>query len=291
MKSNLKRIYDLREQFDILNSPRYRFYVNPIYQVNKFITDFDADLNKNFINNLEDLKIKTENMTGCISDYDYVNNAIYSGSDIGDVYGLLHVASNDRSKKYTGVILDNNLGYGLNNGFTDLFTNDINNKKFSYLLEATIAKALLMINNNIVMHSYFTNNGEELREISNRVHELMKYMDSYHDTFIKLYSLYKEKFMKDYIFIKSKDAKNELKKINDNIYTLECSNFSNVYHVFDILIDIINSSNLDSDRKEDLFIRLRNEFKHMFSCEEYFYLSELSQEFNKNICVKRRKYE
>lgn len=291
MKSNLKKIYDLKDEFDILNRPRYRFYTNPIYQVNKFITDFDADLNENFINNLKDLKIKSEKIDDCISDYDYVNNTIYSSDEIVDVYGLLHVASNDRSKKYTGVILDNDLGYGLNNGFTDLFTNDINNKNFSYPLEATIAKALLMLDNNVVMHSYFTNSGEELKQISNRVHELMKYLDSYHDTFIKLISLYKERFIKDCMFLKSNDAKKELKKINDNIYTLECANFANVYHIFNILIDIIDSSNLDNDSKEDLFIRLRNEFKHMFIGEGFFYLRELSREFDKGLLVKKRSYE
>lgn len=287
MKSNLKKIYDAKEGFNILNSPSYYFTTNPIYQVNKFITSIDPNLNKNFIENLKDLKINYQKAGICKSDYEYVTNTIYSHDNISDVFGLLHVASNDKNKKYTGIITEyvngKEMGYGLNNGLTEVFTNQINKKSFAYPLEATIAKVLLILDPNTVTYSYFNNDGKKLLNMNKKMDILLTCLDCYHDNFVELLIAYNERFVRNYFKLKTNSQKQKSKLLEEKIHKIEINNFTNVYYVFDTLNTIIDSSNIEEEKKQDLYISLYNEFNAMFMSEEFRYLKELPLEFEKNI--------
>lgn len=293
MRSNLKRIYDAKDKIDILTKPSYRFMVNPIYQVNKFILEIDKKITKdniytNLINNIEDLDIVTISRKNYKSDYDYVTNTIYTSDSKSDIFGLLHVASNDRTKKYTGIITDDGIGCGLNNGLTEVFTNKINNKRFSYLLEAIIADVLLKLDFKIMSHSYFKNAGNDVMLISKNLKELMVDLDSYHNNQIELITLYRERFARGYTKIRNSTLTQELDAIDYEISRLERANYSNVCNIFNILIGIINNSNLKDSEKLDLFSKLNNIFNSIFNNEEFTYLSGSTLEFEKSIYSMKR---
>jgi len=289
MKSNLKQIYEERDSFDILNKSRYHFIPNPIYQVNNFVIGIDEKLNRNFLENLEDLKIKDETIKSIKSDYDYDTNTLYCKDSKSDVFGLLHVASNDKDKKYTGIITEDEVGYGLNNGITELFTNCINKKRFDFPFESTIAKALLMVDFDIMVYSYFNNAGNDLMMINNNIKNLMQLLDNYHDNYIKLMKLYNERFAKEFRKLKGSERTKELEKIREKIYSLESSNFTNVSNIFDILIELINNSFLENSDKQRLFFELNHEFNLLFEREKFCYLNGVSDSFNDFVYVKRKR--
>ena len=288
MKNTLKKIYDTREEFDILNKPTYHFMTNPFYQVNKYISNIDEGLTKNFRENLNDLKIELETNPLYKSSYDYTTNTLYCKNLKTDVFALLHMASNDKDKKYTGIISSGEIGYGLDNGLTEMFAVDINHENFIHPLEATIAKSLYMIDPKIVTFSYFTNDGNSLLLLNKNIKELMVNIDNYYNNYIKLIFLNKELFARKYRKLRSSNQNKELKELESEIYYLERINFENAYKSFKILINIINESKLSLEEKQDLFTRLYNEFDILFGDEQFSYLNELANEFKTNNYTKKR---
>lgn len=285
MKSNLKLIYDKKDKIDILNRQNYLLMPNPIYKVNKFINEINPNYTKNFINNLTDLKIEKESY--CDSYYIYDENILYCNNSKGDIFGLLHVASNDRNKKNTGIIVGNEVGFSLNNGLTEVYQNYIEDKKISYKLEAIIAEALLMLDFDLVTYSYFNNAGEMLNEFNEDINSLMNYLDDYHLKSFELINLYKEFFVKKLNKFKTRNALLQLDNLYEKIEKVENSNIENVYRVFYTLIRIINNSKVDEIRKQQIFIKLNYKFKTLFeSNEEFNYLKGLNTEFEKNIYLK-----
>jgi len=288
MISKLKKIYKHKDKFDIYNKANYFFTSNPIYKVNKFITNIDEKLTKNFKENLEDILIVNDYLGDSLTEYDHITNTLYCNRKDGDIFGLLHVASNDRTKPNSGIIIDNDIGYGINNGLTEVFKNDIEYNDFSYQLEATIAKTLLMIDSKLVTYSYFNNDGEALKRLSNSIKALMIYTDLYHNNNIKIMSLYNQKLTNNIERFKTLDRKKIIRVTNERICKLETENINNVSLIFGHLINIIKSINLEELEKQDLYIRLYNEFDEMFKEERYNYLNELTEEFDKHIYVKKR---
>lgn len=283
MTGNLKKIYDNKDKFDIYNEPSYRFRTNPIYQVNSFITGIDKDLTRNLKNNLEDLIVINDNSCGYISEYDYAINTLYCNKQEGDIFGLLQVASNDRTKKNIGIVIEGEIGYGLNNGLTEVFRNEMLYCPFAYPLEATVAKALLMIDKNLVTYSYFNNNGELLKNISENIKTLMDYIDRYHDNTISMLKLHRECFINKINILKTPEHTRRLKVLEKRIYQLQCETFGIVYYIFDNLTEIIKNSNLNEWQKQDLYVRLTNEFKYIFNTAENGYLYELTHEIKKYV--------
>ena len=275
MKSKLKKIYDARDYFDILNKPSYFLTPNPIYQVNNFIVDANKKMNGNFLSNLNDLNILSTNEPLCKVDYDYNTNTLYCNDRSADVYGLLHVASNNRRKQYTGIILNSDVGYGINNGLTETFTHNINGSKFSYPLEAVVAEVLLTIDSDLMYYSYFSNNGSLVMLLNNKVEELMRNVDKYHDNTIELNSLYKELFALKCSVYKNNEYKNRLECVNEKMLKLEYDNFATVYNIFNLLVDIISNSKLSRSDKQKLLSKTYYECEHIFSKEEMSYLLEL----------------
>lgn len=288
MKNTLKKIYDAREEFDILNKSTYHFMQNPFYQVNKYISNINEGLTKNFKENLNDLKIEIESNPLYKSSYDYTTNTLYCKNVKTDVFALLHMASNDKDKKYTGIILNGEIGYGLDNGLTEMFAVDINHENFIHPLEATIAKSLYMIDPKIVTFSYFTNDGNSLLLLNKNIKELMVNIDNYYNNYIKLIFLNKELFARKYRKLRSSNQNKELKELESEIYYLERINFENAYKSFKILINIINESKLSLEEKQDLFTRLYNEFDILFGDEQFSYLNELANEFKNSAYTKKR---
>lgn len=288
MISNLKQIHKHKNKFDIYNKANYHFNPNPIYQVNRFITNIDEDLTKNLKTNLEDIKIVNDYMGSCISEYDNEKNILYCNRQDGDIFGLLQVASNDRTKQYIGIIMENELGYGLNNGLTEVFKNEIAYTDFCYPLEATIAKVLLIIDSKLVTYSYFNNDGENLKNLSNSMKALMIYTDLYHDTTIKLANLYNRNFRANMNKYRNIEQNKTLDLIRSKIYKLELENINNVNLIFMHLVHIIENSNLEELEKQDLYIRLSNEFRQIFSNDKLEYLNETPNELEKHIYVKKK---
>lgn len=288
MKSNLKRIYESRDNFDIIKSPRYHLMPNPIYQVNEFITNIDKGLNRNFLENLKDLKIEKESLRSIASDYDCQTNTLYCKNNKADVFGLLNVASNNRSKPNTGIILEDGVGYALNKGLTELFTYNINNKKCVFPLEATIAKALLIVESEVATYSYFKNSGEILNLKNRLIKDFMISLDTYHENYIKLIGLYDERWTNEFKKLKTNEQIKQLEKIREEIHELEQVNFSVVNNILISLIEIIEKSFIEESEKESLAFKLNHEFNLLFDSEKFCYLVRLSEPFDEYIYKKRR---
>lgn len=288
MKSNLKRIYDSRDSFDIFNNPRYHLLANPIYQVNRFINKIDERLNKNFIENLKDIKIEKETITNSASDYDYNNNTLYCKNSKADVFGLLNVASNDRSKPNTGIILKDGTGYAINKGLTELFTHNINNKRCVFPFETIIAKALAAIESEVIADCYFKNSGNILIIKNSLLKEFMVLLDNYHVNYLKLINLYSEKWKDEFVKLKFNERKKRLEMINEEIYDLEKTNFSLVVSITDYLINIIDNAFIEDSEKKNIFLMLSHEFDLLLENEKFYYLCDFSFDFEMAALTKRR---
>lgn len=287
MKSNLKRIYDLRKKFDIYNNPYYLFYSNPIYKVNDFITRVDANLAKNLRKNMEDLSFIKAN-------YYYYNNylnILYYDYDNkkDDIWGVLEIASNDINKEYPGgIVLEGEIGTGLNNGLTEYYESEIGVNRYRYPLESLVAQVLLSLDFNLVTNSYFNNNGEQLLLLSKDIKNLIKYVDEYHRNYNILGNLHIERLeIKDSEFneIKKKKIFNEL---NNYIFKLETDNYSNVYYIISYLINIIKNSKLEDFEKQSLYKNISEQFKCIFNVKEFKYLNEVTRDLDMLVLVKKK---
>lgn len=285
MSSNLEKIYSKKDEFDILNRRTYLFSSNPFYKVNNFITNIDKRFNKNYLLNLRNLIITTEKQEGYTSDYDYKNNKIYSKDSKSDIFALLHVASNNREKEYTGIITKDGIGYGLNNGITEYYTNLINGKKLVYPIEALAANVLDAVEHRALALSYFENNSEAIQLADSEIITLIKTLDNYHDNYLELTNLYKQKedkerFYHNQIYGNTLEDKNiELKRINGKIYRLECLNYGNVYDIYGLLISIIRKSRLNKNEQSILIEYVNGKFSNIFEKENFYYLNNLTNTF------------
>lgn len=292
MKSNLERIYRNRDNFDILNSSRYLFSSNPFYQVNEFIVKIDRSLNKNYLLNLKDLGITENKNNEYISNYDYNHNIVSSKEAKSDVFTLLHVASNDRNRKYTGIINEEGVGYGLNSGLTDYYTNLINSKNYSYPVEVIIAKTIDKICHKDLATSYFENNVNILLNDSgvdrNLLNELLLLVDKYHENYIELIRLYKDKFEKERYYHNEvygkllKERNLGLQKIYDKIYDLEYNSYVLVDDIYWLLIDIIDFSKTTDSFKKLVIETLNSDLSSLFKLEQFSYLNNLSNYLKKD---------
>ena len=285
MNSNLKKMYGKMNCGELLGTRTYQLSSNPFYKVNNFITNIEKGLNKNFIKNLIDLIITQENQSGYTSDYDYKNNKIYSRDSKSDVFGLLNVASNDREKEYTGIITKEGIGYGLNNGITEYYTNQINGKKFVYPIEALSANVLDAVQHRILALSDFGNNSEILEYANSETIALMKTLDIYHDNYLELTNLYKQKQDKERFYhneIYGKHFENndiELRRINGRIYKLECINYGIVFDIYGLLINIIRRSALNKNEQSILIEYVNRKFNNIFKKDNFNYLNNLTKTF------------
>lgn len=284
MKSNLKRIYDLRRNFDIYNNPHYLLYSNPIYRVNDFITRVDANLVRNFRKNMEDIVIIDD------SDYyyDHYLNRLYCDSRKNDIWGMLEVASNDRKKEHSGIVLEGEIGVGLNTGLTEYYESEIGINRFRFPLESLVAQVLLSIDFNLVTNSYFNNNGEQLLLLSNDIKSLMKYLDKYHRNYVELVELYNERLVKKDTEFKNLEKKKAFNELNNYIFKLETDNYSNVYYIISYLINILKTSKLEDFEKQILYKTVSDEFKAIFSIKEFKYLKEVTYDLDEFTRVKKK---
>jgi len=281
MRSNIERIYNHKDEFDILNRNNYLLSPNPFFQVHNFINSINKDLNSNFLMNLNDLKISKNKEDGCSSNYDYKKNVIYSKDSKSDVFALLHVASNNRQNKYTGIITKEGVGYGLNNGLTDYYANMINGKKIVYPIEALAAKIIDMIYHGNLVKSYFKNNSEEITNVNIFISKLMELVDTYHDNYIELMECYMEKFNKERYYYNAvygkflKEKNIQLQELYNKIHKLEYNNYALVEDIYFMLIDIIEISRLCLDDQNHLINLLDNEIKEIIKKENFSYLNNL----------------
>ena len=279
MKSSLEKIYVNRDNFDILNNSRYLFSSNPFYQVNRFITRIDNSLTKNYLLNLKDLGVVNIKNSEYTSDYDYLHNIASSRDDKSDVFVLLHVASNDKNKKYTGIINEDGVGYGLNNGLTEYYTNRINGKRYSYPIESIVAKILDKVAHKTLAISYFKNNSNLLCTSLNLpeyfILDLFELVDNYHDNYIELMNSYREKFEKERYYhneVYGKFFKEKNKQLSDlyvNIHELEYTNYVLVENIYYLLIDIIMFSKMNTSEKNIIIELVNNEFSKLFKKEQF----------------------
>lgn len=286
MKSSLKRIYDNRDSFNIIENRRYFFVSNPFYLVNRFITRIDDNLNKNYLLNLKNLIVQENDDNKCLSNYNYLHNIVSSSNSKSDVFALLHVASNNPERKYTGIITEDGIGYGLNCGITDYYTNLINGKTLTYPLEVIIVKVLNYIEHKDLATSYFANNFGLLQtklKDENLV-DLMALIDEYNDNYITLIRLYNERFDKERYYyneiygkqLKEKDLK--LQNLYNKIHRLEYNNYDIVYNIYNYIINIIEHN---IEEKETLIQIVNNEFCKLFKMEQFKYLQNISNSFEK----------
>ena len=296
MKSNLKRIYMNKGNFDILNNRRYLIYSNPFYLVNRFIVRIDDRLNNNYLFNLKDLGIIDNDDNRYTSNYDYLYNVVSSSNSKSDVFALLHVASNKKGNNYTGIITKDGIGYGLNNGVTDYYTNLINGKRNSYPIEAIVAKVFDKILHKTLATCYFENNSfyfcNSLCLSESFIIDFMKKIDIYHDNYIELIHCYREKFEKERyynneIYGKNLKEKNiQLQRLYNKIHFLEKENYSIVYDIYYSLVDFIENSEIIYNEKIKLIEYINNEFNKLFCKEEFNYLSNLNNVFE-NVNVRK----
>lgn len=293
MKSNLKKYYETDIEH-MINNKGTLLEPNPYYQVNKFITAKNSKLTTNYINNLENLKISDTKERQCLSSYNPVKNELYSKGGRADVYGLLYVASNDINKEHTGVITEEDLGYGLNNGITDLFTNMINGKRLTYPIEAITASVLYNINEQALLKSYFENDHNKLLYISKSYKELLSLLDIYHDNYIQLFSLYREKFLHDKYYhnlvygtaLKANDT--TLREIENQIYKLENENYTCVADIISIIVDLILNSGINIQNISKITNDTNNKLNKTYYKEEFYYLLGLKDRISEEV-VKRKK--
>jgi len=285
MKSNLERIYNHKDDFDILNKRNFMFYSNPFYLVNNYINNIDRHLNHNFINNLNDLQISNTNEFGYNSNYDYKNNIVNSKDSKSDVFALLHVASNNRKKEYTGIITPEGVGYGLNNGLTDYYTNKINGKKIVYPIEALVAKTLDKICQGEVSLDYFENEYRNFIEYDDCILNLMKLVDQYHDNYIELIECYRNKFEKERFYYNSiygrqlKEKNIQLQELYNKISKLEYNNYTLVEKIHELLLDIIYYTDFNYSDMHLIAWNFENELETIISKENFGYLSNLINSF------------
>lgn len=276
MRSKLKMFYDKKDEIDLFETKSYLMFTNPFYQVNKCIQSINADLNKNYIKNLQDLKIISSLNTFYTCSYNVEDNSLISKNYISDIFGLLHVASNDREKEGIGLIDSNNSGVGLNDGLTALLASHILVGKEIYPIEKIVAKTLLLINEEIITNSYFNNNSSLLKEYKIDILELNKILDEYHNNYLRLEFLDRKKNELTFRMFKSKK---EIDEINDLIYILRVKNEDLIYKIIIQLTTLVAYSEIDYSKKAEIIKTINDDFNSAYNDEKLRYLETYTDEF------------
>lgn len=284
MRSVLKRIYDVRKGYDAFNIQKFYLNNNPIYQVDKFIGNININLIENFRKNMSDIVILEDNEYY----YDNCSNMLYCDKKSNDIWGLLHVASNDQKKMNVGIITNDDFGIGLNEGITEVFENELGVHNYRYLLESVVARVLLAIDFDLVTHSYFTNSGDDLILFGDSIKGLIVNVDKYFKNHNEVMRLYKEKNEKKDSEFKNLEKKKYINELNNCIFDIECDIYVNVYNIIENLIRVISESNLNEFEKQGLYKLAKEELRAVFSIKELGYLYELTYEFGKYIKVKKK---
>lgn len=261
---------DLNSENIHLNFFDYNYLKELVYKVNSFITKIDPTLNKNLKNNLKDLVVKKGRLKISDKSYDEANNILTIDMCKWDLIGVLQIASTNRIDGKSGVITNNGLGRGLNAGITEYFSRMMSSKIDYYIIETLIAETLLKLNLNTVFYSYFYSNGTNLMQFDSKMKDLMMYLDTYHDNYIKI------------------NEAIALKKDKSLIFKLQCSNFYNIYYVIETLITIINRSFIDEEKKNKIVSEFISKFNSITSFEEFRYLRDLNNGI-KNKCKRKVK--
>ena len=289
MKSNLIKIYESKKEIDFLNEEYYGLRRNPFYEVNNFIYGIDKNLNKNYLDNLQDLKVLPDYHRDSLCSYDYENNIAYSKGGKADAFVLFHVASNDRTKENTGVIDSEGNGYGLNTGITELFTYKVNNISLMYQVETFMAEIMYCLYKDELANSYFNNNSNILKSANPNINDVMLYLDQYHDNYIKLISLNRSIFSKERFYYNQvygdtlKEKDDELNSIYESIYKLESANITYCNSLLDYIIKMIEKSNISQGEKLSILLKVKNTFTKITSKEDFDYLSEVNNNVLSNM--------
>ena len=289
-KSNLERIYNSKDRFDIINNKYYHFTSNPFYKVNNFITSFDSNLNKNLLVNLKDLVISDKPNFRHSAYYDHKKNEAYSKCDKFDIFVLLCIASNNRNRRYTGIITRDGLGYGLNNGLTEIYTNKMINKRLIYTIEALVSEFFLIKDKKIITESFFQNDGNRLISIDKDMELILSLLDNYHDNQLELMYLYKEKFTKERfyhneVYGEALRQKNfYLNSIYNKISKLEYNNHAIIYKIIETILNIIEQNENKEEQLEQLNYLNKN-FSKITNRDELSYLNDIKDIFQEKLDV------
>lgn len=278
MGSNLKKCYEKYydgESVLTLTSANNTLVIsNPFYMVEEFLNKYYVNCKKNYHSNLKDLKVIKNASRHYIFDYDNVTNTISSKDFLGDIYGLLHIASVDRENDKNGII-NNGVGYGLNAGICEFYASTIVNVKNRYPIESLVAEFINRIDINILGESYFGNKPLNLSD------GLISNIDKYHDNYINLSNLYNELFYQGMALNGSIYGKLfrgnsfDLTSMEYRIDKLENDNFALVYNIISELVKMIYNSNLTEQEKAKDLVDLNRELNRIYDNAHFHYLREL----------------
>lgn len=281
MKSNLKKYYDKRYKRDIVKNNILND--NPFAKVHKFISEYDYKfIADNFYNNLFNLTIEESNKNDYNYDYEY--NKIYSSDKRLDIYAVLTLASTDRFHNKKGIIKDN-IGYGLNNGITDYYNQIITKNKSLFPFENFVANTLDKIDKENLAKAYFDPYNNTLENIipQDSYNDFNKLLDEYHNMYLKLMYLYKEKFYEGRYYynlvygntLKKKNTR--LTNIENNIELLEKQSYENVYLIILHLINYTTyNHNLSNKEKQEILLFIKNKFNKLTLEDNLSYLRGLN---------------
>ena len=256
-----------------LTHNEYNYIIELIYKINEFIIKRDSDLNKNLKNNLTSLKIRKDKIEIWENGYNSKENELIIDNSKWDIVSILEMASTNRNKKYSGIVMDDGLGYGLNAGITEYFSKCLSNKRSYYVIESLVAETLLKLNYNVVFYSYFYNNGSNMMQFGKNINDLLIKLDLYHSNYLKMNKMIS-------------NTKNK-----NSIFRLQCSNFYCMYYIIENLIKIIDESFIDENEKYKIVSDFVSKFNSIISFEEFKYLKELKIDVKKNVKVYKRKVE
>lgn len=297
MESNIKKYYDKKDKIGLIDNMGHIFSLNPFYLVNSFIcTNYGKKyLTDNYYNNIFNLKITNDKNNNYLFYYNETNNSIYSSNSKTDIFALLSLASTDRFNEKSGVI-KNNIGYGLNYGITDFYNRKITKDKSYFPFECFIAHVLDKIDKNTLASSYFDPTHNNLSKIipNDKYDEFLKLIDEYHDNYINLIKLNRNKFSEELYYhnliygntLRKRNLK--LNELEQEINLLESKNYTIVYDVLDNLINFIsNNNNLTPEEKTNTLIFMSNRFNKIFSNDEFYYLNDLNISLKDSVKVKK----
>lgn len=149
----------------------------------------------NFINNCKKIEIHklSNNKLHIINGYNPMTNVITCNKTNDLMRELIHAASSNKSMEQ-GITLKPNrvykqkMGYGLNEGITDLFYEYISGNNGIFIFEKICAKVLEYAYGMNIYNSYFMSDDITFRnQFKNSIINLFTYLDNYSNTRLNLY--------------------------------------------------------------------------------------------------------
>lgn len=275
MRSNLRMFYDKKDKINLLEDKSYLMFSNPFYQVGKFLKEENFYLD-NYKKNLEDLKIESGSDSYYTCMYNEKNNTIYSDNYTSDIFGLLHVASNDREKEGIGLVDINGIGTGLNNGLTSLFAGEILNRSNVYPIEKIVSKAMMLVDKNIITNAYFLNDPIILNMYKLSISSLNDILDEYHNNALKLEELNNKKTNLTFKIVRNDKL---IKEIEEVIYELRNRNEILVYELFKLISDLIAYSDIETSKKIKITDIINNDLNNAYNMQGTGYLKGYEDDF------------